>query len=346
MVSIVKNGAFSDISFVKIEWLKGKSPNDNDNLARIIEEVDEQFFGTGVTEGIEECLKHSYFPFSHAEILFANIKEVFGDFVLKRVSLANNEEGLRKNTFIPSTEDEVSISNLKLDDSYTNLIDVFIKEGFYGDCGRQFAQQGYSYNDVLNYFREVLSAYQKSRDLKSTEMNRFQLPSAEEVESVFGNKKSKSDMSNDTDRLNNMNNQYFKDKLKQLNLKIIVLTIVSVLSLIVSVVFFVINSSSISNNYRSLQTINTKVSQSEKLLSEQHSADVFGRYFMSYYYSGNKDNLSEFLASNDAKYTQPDTATVNTALLENITLKDSSKNTYELTYVVTTTKSPYIHKTC
>ena len=61
------------------------------------------------------------------------------------------------------------------------------------------------------------------------------------------------------------------------------------------------------------------------------------RYFLSYYYSGDKDKLKAYLDNNDAKFTNPEVATVSSTMLEKVELVKNEKDTYEVTYVVGTT---------
>lgn len=339
MGSTVNKGTFSDKSFVYIEWQKGQSPNDLTDLNQIIEELDEQFFSSGASEGIAGCLKYSYFPFYHTELLFGAIKEVFGDFSFKRVSLANNDEGLSNGEFTPSTVDEVYLDNFTIDDSYTTLLDAFIHEGFYGKCAKSYAKQGYEYNDVVKYFEEVLSAYQVSLDETSSDMSRFVLPSAKDVENIFGKTEELSQHEKNKERAKKRNQQQFQQKIASNNMKMTILVCLAMLLALVGIIFGVVNNNSIKRTNTAVVGVYNSAKKTDKLVDNEHSADVFSRYFLSYYYSGNKDSLSEFLSDGDAKYTQPDKATVSSALLESIKLTDSDKNTYELTYVVTTTKS-------
>ena len=80
----------------------------------------------------------------------------------------------------------------------------------------------------------------------------------------------------------------------------------------------------------------------QKLQAKEHAADVFGRFFIPNYYSGNKEALNPFLSSGDAKYTQPEQAQVISNLLESVKLeKDGS---FTLTYVITFSTAEGVNK--
>lgn len=339
MGSTVKNGAFSDISFVFIEWQKGQSPSDLYELNQIVEELDEQFFSNGVSEGITECLEHSYFPFYHAELLFGAIKQVFGDFSFKKISLANNDEGLSKGVFTPSVVDEVYLDDFTIDKDFTNILDAFIHEGFYGKCAKDYAHRGFKYDDVVKYFNEVLSAYQVSRDLTSVEMAKFIFPSAKDVEGIFGRTENLSEHEKNAERARMRSEYELKHKIASNNMKLTVLACLGLGLGLLSFGFAVYNNGSIKRTNTAVIGVYDELKKTDKLADNEHAVDVFSRYFLSYYYSGNKDSLKEFLSNGDAKYTQPDKASISSALLETIKLADDAKDTFEVTYVVSTTKA-------
>ena len=80
-----------------------------------------------------------------------------------------------------------------------------------------------------------------------------------------------------------------------------------------------------------------KVARLTMIQDHEHEIDVMARYFLSYYYSGDKDKLKAYLDNNDAKFTNPEVATVSSTMLEKVELVKNEKDTYEVTYVVGTT---------
>ena len=80
-----------------------------------------------------------------------------------------------------------------------------------------------------------------------------------------------------------------------------------------------------------------KVERLTMIQDHEHEIDVMARYFLSYYYSGDKDKLKAYLDNNDAKFTNPEVATVSSTMLEKVELVKNEKDTYEVTYVVGTT---------
>lgn len=84
----------------------------------------------------------------------------------------------------------------------------------------------------------------------------------------------------------------------------------------------------------SISILNSSIQETQMLQDNEHEIDVFSRSFLTYYYSGDKDKIKAFLADNDAKYTIPETATVASTLLEDISY-NSNEKTYKVTYVIT-----------
>ncbi|MFR2308135.1 MAG: hypothetical protein ACLS6Y_09200 [Streptococcus salivarius] len=88
---------------------------------------------------------------------------------------------------------------------------------------------------------------------------------------------------------------------------------------------------------KELVAITDKVERLTMIQDHEHEIDVMALYFLSYYYSGDKDKLKAYLDNNDAKFTNPEVATVSSTMLEKVELVKNEKDTYEVTYVVGTT---------
>jgi hypothetical protein len=73
-----------------------------------------------------------------------------------------------------------------------------------------------------------------------------------------------------------------------------------------------------------------KVERLTMIQDHEHEIDVMARYFLSYYYSGDKDKLKAYLDNNDAKFTNPEVATVSSTMLEKVELVKNEKDTYEV----------------
>ena len=76
-----------------------------------------------------------------------------------------------------------------------------------------------------------------------------------------------------------------------------------------------------------------ELKDTNSLIDKEHQVDVFNRYFLPTYYSGNKEALSEYLSDGDAKYTAPKEGTLQSVILEKMTY-DSKTKEYMSTYVL------------
>lgn len=343
---IGKNGAIADLSFLYIEWQDDNSPDYNPELKDIISEIDFDQFPEG--NGIEACLP--YLTFKQSEYLFNEIKVRFGSFSLKKVSLANNDEGKVKNRYKPSIDDEPFISPFVIDENYTNIIKPLMISMLVDPIWKD-----YSYDELLGYFNAplnssngatgILYSYQNSLDISASQLPQF--PREGEVTRTTSqtvkntHSKSESNREDFPRELSAGNRPVNPNYVAELNQKIKKLAITSAVSLVFGlggIGFGLLNS----NNLNSTNDVLVGVDKQHKTLNDlqsiEHSVDVFGRYFMSNYYSGNKESIKEFLSNGDAKYTQPDKATIQSALLENISFVGNSKN-IEVTYVIASNNS-------
>ena len=73
------------------------------------------------------------------------------------------------------------------------------------------------------------------------------------------------------------------------------------------------------------------------LIDKEHQIDVFSRHFLPNYYSGKKENLTDFLSDGDAKYTVPKEGILQSVILEKLTY-DSKTKEYIVTYVLSVKK--------
>lgn len=71
----------------------------------------------------------------------------------------------------------------------------------------------------------------------------------------------------------------------------------------------------------------------KKVQENEHSIDVISKYFVTYYFTGNKESILPYLSNGDAKFTQPTKAQVTSNILERISLREDGE-TYSVSYVV------------
>ena len=71
----------------------------------------------------------------------------------------------------------------------------------------------------------------------------------------------------------------------------------------------------------------------KKVQENEHAVDMVSRYFITYYFTGNKEAIKPYLSNGDAKFTQPVKAQVTSTILEKISLNDDGE-TYNVSYVI------------
>lgn len=309
-----KGGVMTDSSFIYIEWLGKDSPKHNREIKDLIEYLDEEQFLDTTT--IEDSLP--YLTFFQAEELFKALKEQFGDFTLAKVSLANNDSGK------PSIEDEPAISPFTIDHHYDNLISPLMEASL---CDSRF--KAYSYDELALYFTDnehgILKIYAESLGLSRSELPYFPL------ESDVPNALKRATVQKTKTRRGYSQMEAYENSL--FNKITLGVAIVGVLFGILGVVIGVIGNSKKTELETKVAYLYQQQQQIQTVQEKSNAADVFGRFFIPNYYSGNKEALNPFLSKGDAKYTQPEQAKVISNLLESVKLADDGS--FTLTYVVT-----------
>ena len=114
------------------------------------------------------------------------------------------------------------------------------------------------------------------------------------------------------------------------------LTVWLVASLLLAVAGFGVSAFSLAQLSQKTEQVTYLYQQQKELktlVSTEHQIDVFCRYFLPSYYSGNKDNLTAFLSDGDAKYTVPKEGTLQSVMLEKMSYHSKTKD-YQVTYVL------------
>lgn len=316
-----KGGVIKDSSFVYIEWEGKDSPKHNATIKDLIEDLDEEhFLDTGT---MEDSLP--YLTFLQAEVLFRALRDQFGDFTFAKVSLANNESGK------PSIEDEPSISPFLIDHTYDNLMTKLMEASL-----RDPRFKEYTYDDLALYFTDkengILRTYAESLGLSQADLPYFPIES--DVQGALQRASSKKIRNKGVSEMGEQNPLLSKIALG--------LGIAGLLIGLVGVVIGIMGNNKRAELEAQTAYLYQEQQNIQKLQAKEHAADVFGRFFIPNYYSGNKEALNPFLSSGDAKYTQPEQAQVISNLLESVKLeKDGS---FTLTYVITFSTAEGVNK--
>lgn len=317
VVSFRKKGVIKDDAFIYIEWSDGYDPNDNSSVREVIEEVDFEHFSNSVM--IENTLP--FLTFKQAEYLFRALKNHFGDFQLNLVSLANKDNGK------PSIEDEPYLAPFVIDNSYTNIMTPLMYSCL---CDPQFSE--HSYEDLAWYFTDsengILSIYGSSLGLSTSELPYF--PLEEEIGDRFKPKQSLPFSDNKPPGPQNIASAG-----KRKNKRILLVSSVVGSFLVIFLIAGLIASINKNNKQEEkIAYLYNELNIVKSIQDNEHDADVFSRYFITYFYLGDKDKIQPFLSKGDVKYTQPENATISSSIFEGIT--PNKDETFEVKYLVVT----------
>ena len=302
----------NDDLFLEVTCEDGKSPEDDSELLGIIEELDSKFPDGQLL--IEESLP--YLTFSQAELLFQELLQVYGHFQLKKVAVAHLEG---KEVV---TEGEVFASPFVLNQDYQTLlhplITAILTDGTFS---------AYSYQEKREYFEnQIYPAYKLSVGTTDSALPFFP-EEGEQVKPV-----SQTKIATQVSPVNPPVKQELSPNPKTIRR----LTVWLVASLLLAVAGFgvpALTLAQLSQKTEQVTYLYHQQKETKSLISAEHQIDVFSRFFLPNYYSGRKDAITDFLSDGDAKYTQPESGTLQSVILESVTY-DSSDKTYQVTYVV------------
>ncbi|HEM3667503.1 TPA: hypothetical protein U1C81_001271 [Streptococcus suis] len=303
----------TDDLFIEIAWEEGKSPEDDSELLGIIEGLDQQYLDT-FQHPIEESLP--YVTFRQAELLFQALSEAYGQFQLKKVAICHLEgkEAV--------SEGEVFASPFVINGNYQNLLLPLIQAIL---TDPEF--QTYTYIEKREYFvNQIYPAYKVSLGIQESSLPLFPVE-GEEVSTVAPTQKQVSKMS--VLPAQPVAIPSVKESLKKVYILLALLGILAAGGIISSMMAF----SQLSKQSEQVTYLYHELKDTKSLIDAEHQVDVFNRYFLPTYYSGNKEALSEYLSNGDAKYTAPKEGILQSVILEKM-MYDSKTKEYTSTYVL------------
>lgn len=304
----------TDDLFIEITWEEGKSPEYDSELLGIIEGLDQQYLDT-FQHPIEESLP--YVTFRQAELLFQALQDAYGQLQLNRVAICHLEgkEAV--------SEGEVFASPFVIDRNYQNLLLPLIQAIL---IDPEF--QSYTYTEKREYFvNQIYPAYKVSLGIQESSLPLFPVE-GEQVSTVATIQKQVSKMSVPPAQ------PVAASSIKESSLKkvYILLGLLGVLAA-GGIISAMMAFSQLSKQSEQVTYLYQELKDTNSLIDKEHQVDVFNRYFLPTYYSGNKEALSEYLSDGDAKYTAPKEGTLQSVILEKMTY-DSKTKEYMSTYVL------------
>lgn len=299
----------SDKLFIKVDWEDGYSPETNEALSALIQGIDSVMPETSFL--LEETLP--YLTFYQTMVLLDNLKRQFGVFQLKALKVCHKKDGLA------STQDEVFLEPLVIDDQFNDLLKLFMEAVLVQDSFKS-----YPYAKKKAYFTDqVFPAYVDSLNKNGWTINEEDLPEFPEATET---EKLKEEVQEAQTRLPVASSTKTPGWLK----------FAAIAGLSVGALGFFFGFMSFGRSSKLATQSNylySELTQLKKVQNNEHQVDTFSRYFLSAYYSNNKDTLKPFLDKGDARYTAPKDATITSTILEGVSYDDQSK-TYTLNYVL------------
>ncbi|MGT2908023.1 hypothetical protein [Streptococcus dentiloxodontae] len=299
--------SFKDSSFIYIEWEKNNSPDTNAELAELIEMLDD----TAPDEHLADNLP--YLTFDQADKLFRTLGTAFQTFQIHTYSLAHfDDKGY------PSHEGEPAVSPFLVTENFDNLLTPLMEE-----CLRDERFAPYSYDELSLYFvNQIFDPYKKSLEIAFNQLPLF--PNPNEVEGALERTNAPTEH---RQVVESEEGDLPSSTVKKLTAGIVIAGVVGVAGL----GYGLIQQKTIKLQTEQINYLHDELTTTQTVQNSEHEVDVFGRYFLSSYFSGDKDSLKVFLSDGDAKYTQPENATILSSLLESVDYADKQ---YTLTYVL------------
>lgn len=303
----------TDDLFLEITWEDGRGPEDDRELLAIIDVLDHS---SGYSQRISK--NFPYLTFQQAELLFRELKQMYGQFQLKKVAIAH----LEGKSVV--TEGEVYASPFLITEDYENLLLPLIQSIL---THSEFAN--YSYQEKREYFEnQIYPVYKQSMGLSDSSLPLF--PAEGETAVLLQPNRPSHDLkAGGQITVAPPIAQKQSVSLKKIYLFLGGLGVLSVINIIcVFFAFAQLSSQSEKVNFLYQEQKNTQL-----IISTKNEVDVFSRYFLPSYYSGKKENIVDFLSEGDAKFTKPKEGILQSVILEKLNY-DSETQRYTVSYIL------------
>lgn len=307
----------TDDLFLEITWEDGRGPEDDSELLAIIDVLDHS---SGYSQRISK--NFPYLTFQQAELLFRELKQMYGQFQLKKVAIVH----LEGKSVV--TEGEVYASPFLITEDYENLLLPLIQSIL---TRSEFAN--YSYQEKREYFEnQIYPVYKQSMGLSDSSLPIFPAEGETMAVSQPNRLPPVPNARNQTDVTAPVS-QKRSTSLKKFYLFLGFLGVLAVVNIVgVFFAFAQLSSQSEKVNFLYQEQKNT-----QHLISTKNEVDVFSRHFLPSYYSGKKENLVDFLSEGDAKFTKPKEGILQSVILEKLNY-DSETQKYTVSYILSVKK--------
>jgi hypothetical protein len=316
--------------FLYIEW-GDMNPDNIEGIREIIEDIDLDLYPTDASKSITK--NFPFLTFRQAESLFRELKENFDNFTFNGIALVSQVSSNNLLTGKVVFGDGPRISPFVLDEEYQNIPLALIYA-----TRRDPRFSHYSFDDLTKYFctmePNLMDCYKRSLGLSISEMPIYPANNTikgeldrEGVIGVSGTEQSLTNHSHSTGSVKNYTDSGNSG---------LVSKIITYLCFVLSVLgigFGIFNYNHTQKQEDKLAYLYKEQTSIKKVQDNEHSIDVISKYFVTHYFTGNKESILPYLSKGDAKFTQPTKAQVNSNILERISLREDGE-TYSVTYVV------------
>lgn len=313
--------------FLYVEW-GDVNPDNNEEIRDIIEEIDLDLYPTDSSKSIKK--NFPFLTFQQAESLFGELKNNFDNFTFKGIALvtqvSNNNLISGKVVFGEGPR----ISPFVLDDEYKNIPLALIY------ATRRDPRFGhYSFDDLTKYFctmePNLMDCYKHSLGLSVTELPIY--PPNNTIEGELDREGVKGVSGVEQSSTTNYASSVGPSSNGNSGLWYKILTVLFAIISVIAIGLGLLNYNHAQKQEEKLEYLYQQQTSTKKVQDNEHAIDVVARYFVTYYFTGNKDAIVPFLSGGDAKFTQPTKAQVASTILEKISLNEDGE-TYLVTYVV------------
>ena len=303
----------TDDLFLEITWEDGRGPEDDSELLAIIDVLDHS---SGYSQRISK--NFPYLTFQQAELLFRELKQMYGQFRLKKVAIAH----LEGKSVV--TEGEVYASPFLITEDYENLLLPLIQAIL---TRSEFAN--YSYQEKREYFEnQIYPVYKQSLGLSDSSLPLFPA----EGETLISSQSSRLAPAPKARKQPDIGNSVSHKQSTSLKKFYLFLGFLGVLTIVnIVCVFFAFTQ--LSNQSEKVNFLYQEQKNTQLIISTKNEVDVFSRYFLPSYYSGKKENLVDFLSEGDAKFTKPKEGILQSVILEKLNY-DSETQKYTVSYIL------------
>lgn len=317
--------------FLYVEW-GDMNPDNTEGIRVIIEDIDLDLYPNDASKSIAK--NFPFLTFQQAENLFRELKENFDNFTFNGIALLSQVSSNNSLTGKVYFGDGPRISPFILDDEYKNIPLALIYA-----TRRDVRFKDYSFDELTKYFcimePNLMDCYKRSLGLSISEMPIYPanntIKGELDREGVVGGSRTEQTLTNHSPSTGTVKNYTDFNLNSGLVLKILIY-LCFVLS-VLGIGFGIFNHSHAQKQEEKLAYLYKAQTSIKKVQENEHSIDVISKYFVTYYFTGNKESILPYLSNGDAKFTQPTKAQVTSNILERISLREDGE-TYSVSYVV------------